>query len=53
VEQPSLIPLLMSGVRKVDGVVGMENRLSYEVDDTHIPLEMLGPWGLVSQGRGI
>jgi CBS-domain-containing membrane protein len=47
VEQRSLIPILVAMVRGVDGVVGVESRLQYEVDDVTLRPEVMGPWGLL------
>jgi CBS-domain-containing membrane protein len=46
VEHRSLVPLLIGLVRGVDGVVGVENRLSFEVDDVHVWPQPLTPWGV-------
>jgi CBS domain-containing protein len=47
VEQRSLIPVMVGLIHGVDGVVGVDNRLSYEVDDVSIRPDIVGPWGLL------
>jgi hypothetical protein len=37
-------------VHGVDGVVGVNDRLSYEVDDVSVRPDMIGPWGLIPYG---
>jgi CBS-domain-containing membrane protein len=49
VERRSLISLLTGLVRGVDGVVGVEEHLSYEVDDVRLRPELLTPWGIYSR----
>jgi hypothetical protein len=44
-ELESHIAILIGLVRGVDGVVGVENRLSAQVDDTALRASMLAPWG--------
>jgi CBS-domain-containing membrane protein len=46
VERRSLIPLLTGLVRGVDGVVGVDDRLSYEIDDSILRPELVTPWGI-------
>jgi CBS-domain-containing membrane protein len=46
VERRSQIPVLASIARAVDGVVDIEARLGYEVDDVTPGLEVLTPWGI-------
>jgi CBS-domain-containing membrane protein len=48
VERVSMIPVLVGLVRAVDGVVGVEDRLSYEVDDVNVHPEIVTPWGIYS-----
>jgi CBS domain-containing protein len=50
VEQRSLIPIVVGLVHGVDGVVGVNDRLSYEVDDVSVRPDMIGPWGLIPYG---
>jgi CBS domain-containing protein len=52
VEQRSLIPIVVGLIHGVDGVVGVECRLSYEVDDVSVRPDMIGPWGLLPYGAG-
>jgi osmotically-inducible protein OsmY len=42
VERRSLVPFLLRAVRGVEGVVRVENRLTYDVDDRGMP--MAYPW---------
>lgn len=44
-ERRSQIPVFTGIARDVDGVVGVEPRLEYEVDDVSPGLEVLTPWG--------
>jgi CBS-domain-containing membrane protein len=44
VEQSSLLPLLVSAVRGVEGVVRVEDRLAYDVDDRDAVRVMASPW---------
>ena len=44
VEQRSLIPWLVRAVRGVEGVVRVEDRLAYEVDDRDADWGMASPW---------
>jgi hypothetical protein len=46
VERRSLIPFLTGLVRGVDGVVGVEERLGYELDDVSFRAKPLTPWGI-------
>jgi hypothetical protein len=46
VERRSLIPFLTGLVRGVDGVVGVEERLGYEIDDVSFRPKPLIPWGI-------
>lgn len=50
-EQKSLIESVVERVKQVDGVVSVNNRLSYQVDDEVFPVEMLGPWGIHAHSR--
>jgi CBS domain-containing protein len=52
VEQRSLIPIVVGLIHGVDGVVGVDSRLSYEVDDVSVRPDMVGPWGLLPHGAG-
>lgn len=45
VEHRSQIPILLGIAGTVDGVVGVEDRLSFQVDDVTRGLEVLTPWG--------
>jgi osmotically-inducible protein OsmY len=47
VEQRSMIAVLTGLVHGVDGVVGVETQLGYDVDDVSLRPDMIGPWGLV------
>jgi CBS-domain-containing membrane protein len=47
IEQRSMLAVAESMVLSVDGVVGVENGLGYEVNDTSWPSEYVTPWGLV------
>jgi len=38
VEKKSMIPLAVQMTRAVDGVVHVVNRLTFAIDDTHLPL---------------
>jgi CBS-domain-containing membrane protein len=46
VERASLVPVLTGLVRGVDGVVGVEDHLTYEVDDITRQPGTLTPWGV-------
>ena len=46
-ERASLVPILVRLTYGVDGVVRVENRLSYGFDDTGIRPAAMAPWGLV------
>ena len=46
-ERRSLIPTVVRAVAAVDGVVGVENRLGYDVDDLSAP----APAALARPGR--
>lgn len=45
VEHRSQIPILVGMAGTVDGVVGVEDHLSYQVDDVTAGLEVMTPWG--------
>jgi CBS-domain-containing membrane protein len=45
VEHRSLMPFLIKLVRGVDGVVGVEERLNYEIDDSTVR-PVFAPWGV-------
>jgi CBS domain-containing protein len=47
VEQRSLIPWLVRAVRGVEGVVRVEDRLAYDVDDRDAGRVMASPWMLL------
>lgn len=49
-EHRGLIPILTGLVRGVDGVVGVEERLSCEVDDSTIRTGLFTPWGVYPRG---
>jgi CBS domain-containing protein len=44
VERRSLLPLLVRAVRGVEGVVQVENRLSYDLDDRDTGRVLTSPW---------
>lgn len=46
VEQRSMRPIVESTVLTIEGVVGVQNGMGYEVDDTSWPSEYVTPWGL-------
>jgi CBS-domain-containing membrane protein len=46
VEQRSQVATVVGLAERVDGVVGVNDRLSYEVDDLRVPAEFLTPWGV-------
>jgi CBS domain-containing protein len=50
VEQRSMIPVLIGLIHGVEGVVGVEDRLTYEVDDVSVPPSKVGHWNLVPYG---
>ncbi len=52
VERRSLVPVLIGLVRAVDGVVDVDNRLSYEVDDTSPTGDLPLPWTAMTPGTG-
>jgi CBS-domain-containing membrane protein len=47
VERKSLIPLVVSMIRAVDGVVEVEDLLSFELDDSELRADALAPWGVL------
>jgi CBS domain-containing protein len=51
VERRSLIPVLTGLVHAIDGVVGVENRLSFMIDDTAPAGELPLPWTSLTPGR--
>lgn len=60
VERRSQIPMVVAAVRAVEGVVGVDARLSFARDDilTGMPAARLGtlgrsPWQVVTGGRGV
>ena len=50
-ERRSLIPVLERLVSAVEGVVGVDNHLSYVVDDTVVPSDVPLPWTAVGGSR--
>lgn len=52
IERRSLIPVLLGLVEAVDGVVGVDERLSYLVDDTARGPELPLPWTAMTPGPG-
>jgi CBS domain-containing protein len=44
VEQRSLIPWLVRAVRGVEGVVQVDDRLTYDIDDVDVGWLMVSPW---------
>jgi osmotically-inducible protein OsmY len=50
-ERRSLIPVLVGLVHAIDGVVGVENRLSFLIDDTAATSELPLPWTSLTPGR--
>jgi osmotically-inducible protein OsmY len=44
VEQRSLLPWLVRAVRGVEGVVRVEDRLAYDIDDIDVFRVMASPW---------
>jgi CBS domain-containing protein len=52
IERRSLIPVLVGLVRALEGVVGVENHLSYLVDDTTPPQELPQPWTALTPRPG-
>jgi CBS domain-containing protein len=51
VERRSLVPVLVGLVHAIDGVVGVENRLSFMIDDTAPSTELPLPWTSLTPGR--
>jgi CBS domain-containing protein len=45
-ERRSLVPVLVQLVSQVDGVVGVESRLGWQVDDVAARSEIPTPWGV-------
>jgi hypothetical protein len=43
-ERRSLLPWLVRAVRGVEGVVRVEDRLAYDIDDRGAGLVMTSPW---------
>lgn len=52
IERRSLIPVLVGLVQSAEGVVGVEDRLSFLVDDTAPPSELPLPWTAITPGPG-
>jgi CBS domain-containing protein len=52
IERRSLIPVLVGLVRALEGVVGVENHLSYLVDDTAPPRDLPLPWTALTPRPG-
>ncbi|HEX7464047.1 MAG TPA: CBS domain-containing protein [Actinomycetota bacterium] len=52
IERRSLIPVLVGLVRALEGVVGVENHLSYLVDDTTPSHELPQPWTALTPRPG-
>jgi CBS-domain-containing membrane protein len=46
IERRSLAPVLVGLVLGVDGVVGVDTRLTWDVDDVVRPPDLLTPWGV-------
>jgi CBS domain-containing protein len=46
IERRSLVPILVGLVLGVDGVVGVDTRLTWDVDDVAPPPDLLTPWGV-------
>jgi hypothetical protein len=44
VERHSILPLLVRAVRSVEGVVQVEHRLAWDVDDRDADWVMVSPW---------
>jgi CBS domain-containing protein len=51
IERRSLISVLTALVHAIDGVVGVENRLSFMIDDTAPASELPLPWTSLTPGR--
>jgi len=49
-ERKSLIPIIVEFVKQVDGVIGVESHLSYEIDDEIHHPGFVTPWGLAATG---
>jgi hypothetical protein len=47
VEQRSMIPLVIAAVKGVDGVVGVDDHLRYQVDDIGARPTMSLTWGMM------
>jgi CBS-domain-containing membrane protein len=47
-ERKSLIPIIVDLVKAVDGVVGVQSRLGYQVDDELHHGEFITPWGFTT-----
>jgi CBS-domain-containing membrane protein len=52
IERRSLIPVLVGLVHAVEGVVGVDNRLSYFIDDTVPAGDLPLPWTAITPGTG-
>jgi CBS domain-containing protein len=52
VERRSLIPVLVGLVHAIDGVVAVDDRLSFEVDDLRPASDLLLPWTALTPGPG-
>ena len=50
VERRSLIPVAVGLIHSVDGVVEVEARLSFALDDSEVRAESLAPWGVLPRG---
>jgi osmotically-inducible protein OsmY len=49
-ERRSLIPIIVDLVEGVDGVVGVVNRLTFEIDDRNPRPDFVTPWSLSTSG---
>jgi CBS domain-containing protein len=49
-ERRSLIPIIVELVKEVDGVVGVDDRLTYEIDDQTPHPRFVTPWSLSTSG---
>lgn len=52
IERRSLIPVLLALTHAVEGVVGVDSRLSYMIDDTSPAGDLPLPWTALSPGPG-
>lgn len=51
VDRRSMVDILVQVISDIEGVVGVENRMSYDTDDTHLRPDLPTTWGILASGR--